>query len=70
MCLAVTLGMVDGGVDLVKMIPMGHQEELEEGLNPPLPFYFSSFAFISLYVLLYLCFHFPSTLNTSTSPSQ
>lgn len=60
MCLAVSWGMADGGIDLVKMIPRGHGGG---GLVPPyLPFYLFSFAFISLHILLYLCFHLPKTL--------
>ncbi len=59
MCLAVSRGMVDGGVDLVKMIPWGHGGGAEPPRLPPhLPFYFLSFAFISLHVL-YLSFHSP-----------
>lgn len=62
--------MVDGGVDLVKMIPMGHEVGAEPPRSPPhLPFYFFLFAFLSLYILHYLCFPLPSTLNTFSSVS-
>ena len=60
MRLAVSRGVVDGGVDLVKMIPRGHGG----GAEPPRvplhrPSNFLSFTFRSLHVILDLFFHSP-----------
>lgn len=50
MRLAVSRGVVDGGVDLVKMIPRGHGGGDEPPHVPPhLPSNFLSFAFRSLH---------------------